>query len=225
MLMAKYNKNKTTEFKIVSPFFDEVPEPVEEAQSLLSTEDIIDGKHFERGIITAIDRPFLTIRNCIFSQNFFIECKLKSAQISDVRFENCDLSNMSLASGSFHRVEFVSCKLVGTNLSETTMNNVLFKDCNAHYINLSMSKFTQVKFAQCDLKSGNLNENRLNGVIYESCSLVEADFSHTSLRNIDLKTSHIEGIQLNIADLKGAIVTSLQAMDLISLLGIIIDDD
>ena len=61
-------------------------------------------------------------------------------------------------------------------------------------------------------------------VAFESCDLVEADFSHAPLRGIDLRTSRISGITLNISDLKGAVITSLQAMDLLPLLGVIIED-
>ena len=61
-------------------------------------------------------------------------------------------------------------------------------------------------------------------VSYTHLDLVEADFSHAPLRGIDLRTSRISGITLNISDLKGAVITSLQAIDLLPLLGVIIED-
>ena len=131
---------------------------------------------------------------------------------------------MSDAESSLYRVEFISCKLLGTNLSETTMNHVLLHDCNAGYINLAMSKMNQVRFTHSQLRNGSLNDCRFSSVAFESCDLVEADFSHAPLRGIDLRTSRISGITLNISDLKGAVITSLQAMDLLPLLGVIIED-
>ena len=74
------------------------------------------------------------------------------------------------------------------------------------------------------LRNGSLNDCRFSSVAFESCDLVEADFSHAPLRGIDLRTSRISGITLNISDLKGAVITSLQAMDLLPLLGVIIED-
>ncbi|MCD7790651.1 MAG: pentapeptide repeat-containing protein, partial [Bacteroides thetaiotaomicron] len=114
--------------------------------------------------------------------------------------------------------------LLGTNLSETTMNHVLLHDCNASYINLAMSKMNQVRFSHCHFRNGSFNDCRFSSVAFDSCDLVEADFSHAPLRGIDLRTSRIGGITLNISDLKGAVITSLQAMDLLPLLGVIIED-
>jgi uncharacterized protein YjbI with pentapeptide repeats len=104
------------------------------------------------------------------------------------------------------------------------MNHVLLHDCNAGYINLAMSKMNQVRFTHSQLRNGSLNDCRFSSVAFESCDLVEADFSHAPLRGIDLRTSRISGITLNISDLKGAVITSLQAMDLLPLLGVIIED-
>ena len=112
----------------------------------------------------------------------------------------------SFAESSLYRVEFISCKLLGTNLSETTMNHVLLHDCNAGYINLAMSKMNQVRFAHSQLRNGSLNDCRFSSIAFDSCDLVEADFSHASLRGIDLRTSRISGITLNISDLKGAVI-------------------
>ena len=97
----------------------------------------------------------------------------------------------------------------------------MLHDCNAGYINLAMSKMNQVRFAHSQLRNGSLNDCRFSSVAFESCDLVEADFSHAPLRGIDLRTSRISGITLNISDLKGAVITSLQAMDLLPLLGLL----
>ena len=83
----------------------------------------------------------------------------------------------------------------------------------------------QVRFAHCLFRNGSFNDCRFSSVAFDSCDLVEADFSHAPLRGIDLRTSlRISGITLNTSDLKGAIITSLQAMDLLPLLGVIIED-
>ncbi len=215
---------KAVEINPVAPFLTEELTPNDDPAAILSAEEIIAYTHFTRAVVTEINRPYLTFRNCIFSGGFFIDCKFKSAQISDVRFENCDLSNVSFSGSAIHRTEFISCKLVGTNFGETTLGNVLMSDCNGHYINLSMAKMEQVKFQGCDFKGGSLHSNRFNGVAFEHCTLVESDFSHTSLKGINLSNSRIEGIQINIPDLKGARISTLQAMDLVSLLGIIIEE-
>lgn len=97
--------------------------------------------------------------------------------------------------------------------------------CYGQYINLSMVKMRTVRFSHCNFRNGSLNDSKLMPAAFDTCELLEADFSHTSLKGIDLRNSRIAGIQLNIADLKGAIVSSLQAIDLLPLLGVKIEDD
>ena len=124
----------------------------------------------------------------------------------------------------FFGLEFISCKLVGTNLPETILNHCRMQDCNARYLNFSMSKINQAEFTTCDLRNSDFNDCKLTSIAFTNCELVEAEFSHTPLRGIDLSDSHIEGIHVNLPDIRGAIVSTHQAMDLTSLLGLVIKD-
>lgn len=217
-------KQKRAIIRIAAPLMEPQTDSVQPLKALFEKEETVADLHFSRFTEEYITRPYRTIKNCTFTSTLFSECQLKSTQLSDVRFENCDLSNISFAESSLYRVEFVSCKLVGTNLSEATLNHVRMSDCIGMYINLSMSKMNQVSFHNCDFRNGSLNDCRLTAVELPGSILIEADFSHTSLRGIDLRTSRINGIILSISDLRGAIVSSMQAMDLLPLLGVEIED-
>ena len=62
---------------------------------------------------------------------------------------------------------------------------------------------------------------------FENCNLKEAEFYHTPLKGIDFTGSDISGIRvslMNSSELKGATVTSLQALELARMLGIDIKD-
>lgn len=217
-------KDNSKPVRVVSPMMEEQENSEKTLKEWLDKEETITGLVFSKGKEENINKAYKSVKNCTFQHQTFNECQFRSSQWVDVRFENCDLSNISFAESSLYRVEFISCKLLGTNLSETTLNHVLLHDCNASYINLSMNKMNQVCFANTFFRNGSLNNCRLSSVAFNTCDLVEADFSHTALRGIDLRASRINGIILNISDLKGAIISSLQAMDLLPLLGVIIED-
>ncbi|MEG1564271.1 MAG: pentapeptide repeat-containing protein [Bacteroides sp.] len=224
-MMKLSKEKKRMPVRVATPLMEQPQtDSLQSLKELLEKEETLADLHFAKGTEEYINRPYRSLKNCTFTGKIFLECQLKSAQLSDVRFENCDLSNVSFADSSLHRVEFDSCKLVGTNLSETTLNHVSMTHCSGMYINLSMSKMTQVSFRDCDFRNGSLNDSRLSLVEFPGCMLLETDFSHTSLRGIDLRSSRISGIQLTIADLRGAIISSLQAMDLLPLLGVVIED-
>lgn len=210
--------------RIVPPNLEVQTDSHKSLKEWLKTEETVRGLHFNKQTEENIDCAYKSITNCIFSHAQFNDCKLKATHFTDVRFENCDLSNISFAESSLFRVEFVACKLVGTNLSETILNHLSLQDCNARYLNLSMSKINQARFSTCNLRNSDINDSKLASISFINCELIEAEFSHTPLRGIDLSDSHIEGIHVNLPDIKGAIVNTAQAMDLTSLLGLIIKD-
>ena len=217
-------RNSIKPVRIVPPMIEEQEISTSTLKEWLDREETVAHLLFNKGKEEGIDKAYKSFKSCTFRHQNFSECKFCSSQLTDVRFENCDLSNISFTGSSLYRVEFISCKLLGTNLSETTMNHILLHDCNAGYINLAMSKMSQVRFAHSLLRNGSVHDCRVSSVAFDSCDLVEADFSHAPLRGIDLRTSRISGITLNISDLKGAVITSMQAMELLPLLGVIIED-
>lgn len=59
--------------------------------------------------------------------------------------------------------------------------------------------------------------SKIEGLIVD---LTQAQFFKTSLRDIDLSNSLIDGIAISLEDIKGATISELQAVDLISLIGV-----
>ena len=159
-----------------------------------------------------VSKQNLSVNSCLFTNCGFIACNYRKSQFSDVVFKNCDLSNINLSGCGFYRVEFIGCKLTGTNFSESIF---------------SMSKLRNVSFNQCFLRGGGLDNCQFTNVEFEHCNLVEAELHRTSLKGIDLTSSEIAGIRIGSipgGELKGATVTSLQALDIARMLGITIKD-
>ena len=91
-------------------------------------------------------------------------------------------------------------------------------------MNLSMGKMKHVLFAHSDLQNGSMESCRLTPVGFDTCNLTEVEFSRTPLKGIDLRSSQMAGIRLGIDDLKGVIVSSLQALELTRYLGLVVKD-
>ena len=140
--------------RIIPPTLEGQSESSKSLEEWLNTEETVRDLHFGKRTEEHMEYSYKSITNCTFSHIQFSACKLKSCHFTDVRFEHCDLSNISFAESSLFRVEFISCKLVGTNLPETILNHLTMKDCNARYLNLSMSKINQARFTSCDLQIG-----------------------------------------------------------------------
>ena len=177
----------------------------------------------ERGTVGPLAAEHALWHNCLFRNVTFTDCRLHGAQLSDIRFEGCDLSNLALDGAALNRVEFVGCKLLGAALPDATLNHVRLGRCNGRYLNLSGSRLRQVRFTECDLTEAALNDCRLDGVAFEGCTLRRSGVCENSvLRGIDLRQSQLGDLRLTVDDLRGAIVAPSQALDLLPLLGVVV---
>lgn len=191
--------------------------------ALAKNEDDLTEYSFKNQKIEDLLKNGLSVQSCHFTNCILTGCKIKKSQFSDVIFKNCDLSNITISDSGFHRVEFIDCKLMGTNLSDGTFNHVIFSNCKTEYVNLSISKLRTVLFQQCDMRGGGLENCQFTDTAFESCNLMEAEFYRTSLKGVDLSTSEIVGLRIGAiasSELRGVSVTSLQALELVRLLGV-----
>ncbi len=211
--------------KIVAPLLSSQQPAEQSLEEWLEDNDSVKDSWVGPGVTAGLERRGTTLSNCTFNRHFFPACTLPGIQMNDVVFDSCDLSNVNWNHASLHRVAFRNCKLTGTNLSESTLYHISFHGCVGEYLNFSMSKLEQVSFEQCDLPHSSFTECRLRSVGFIRTKLTQSEFYRTSLRGIDLRMAEIPGIQANIPDLRGAVVSALQMTDLVPLLEVVIKDE
>ena len=209
--------------KISSP---RIPKKLQENEDLSNlvaelTEDI-EGRLFTAQTAHEISKSLLDVQTCIFNQCIFRECDLHKSRFCDVEFRSCDLSNVKLHECAFNRVSFVDCKLMGTNFSEGTFNHVSFSHCSAPYVIFSGSKFHHASFSESDMRRCAAENCAYGFTEFNQCNFTEAEFHQSKLRDIDLSTCGINGIRLTGNELRGAVVNSMQAVELAKLLGVIV---
>lgn len=111
---------------------------------------------------------------------------------------------------------------MGINLSEGTLNNVTFDNCMARYSICTLLRCKNVLFKECTFTSTDFYKSQFTNVEFLNSELIEAQMHETSLKGIDLTSCSIDGIGLNIEDLKGCIVGPEQLMCFANLLGVIL---
>lgn len=107
------------------------------------------------------------------------------------------------------------------------LHQCLLRGCVLRMANFSLSKAQDVRFAQCDLTEAALRDLReCKRVEFSACDLRRAELAGTRLAGIDLTTCEIGGNTWGpgLAEVRGAIVTPLQAMELARALGVRIQD-
>src|SRR5690625_7102537 len=79
-----------------------------------------------------------------------------------------------------------------------------------------------IKYYKCILEESYFYENDLKHIDFTNSQLSGINFTQTKLNKIDLSETHFTHLTVGLADLKGCIVNEIQAVNLSSLLGLVI---
>src|SRR5690625_3016501 len=140
--------------------------------------------------------------------------------LTDVVFENCDLSNADFMGANIHRVEFRDCKMLGINLSESSLRNVLFDHCILNLSAFGFSSLRQVRFDDCSLKNADCYECKFTKVSFDQSDLNDVNFFNTPLKGIDLSPAQFERLSVSLEDLAGCEVSKDQAIGFAAMIGL-----
>jgi uncharacterized protein YjbI with pentapeptide repeats len=143
-------------------------------------------------------------------------------RFSDCRLEACDLSGVVWDQARFRRVEFLGCRLIGAQLLSAEIEDVVFRDCNLGNSVFSLAHFKAVRFETCALTQSSFESADCSRVVFADCDLTQADLRQAKLNGADLRGSRLGGLQVGAPELKGAIVDSAQAIQIASLIGLIV---
>jgi uncharacterized protein YjbI with pentapeptide repeats len=145
--------------------------------------------------------------------------KLAQLQLVDSRLETCDLAAAEWPKSFLRRVELLGCRMVGAKLEHASLEDVVLKDCIVDYGLFWEASFKAARFERCSLREASFAGANLSGVVFAGCDLTRADLRNTKLAGADFRGSTLDGLQVGIKDLQGAIIDPTQAVHLASLLG------
>ena len=141
-------------------------------------------------------------------------------QLTDVRWDECDLSNFAGHEMDVRRGEFIGSKMVGFAANESHFCDVVFRNCVLLHAQLRCGRFERVRFDDCVLRGADFSQSDLRGIIFAGCDLRESDFSGAQLRGADIRGSQVEGLRLSIEAAQGLIIEPMQAAFLATNMGL-----
>jgi uncharacterized protein YjbI with pentapeptide repeats len=100
-----------------------------------------------------------------------------------------------------------------------------FNDCNAEGANFVTAIFKAARFEKCVLRGSTFEGADLTGVVFHDCDLSGADLRNAKLKDTDFRSSVIDGLKTGVKELQGAIIAPLQAIQVVSLLGILVKEN
>ncbi|TKH44719.1 bTB/POZ domain-containing protein KCTD9 [Paenibacillus terrae] len=210
------------EIKIELPKIpSDLPVLTDEMYSLRSKDEFNMGS-VEDMTMDNVEATRVSFEKMIFKNVTIMESSLPESEWTDVIFDKCDLSNINFSGSFIHRVEFRNCKLLGTDFSRSRLQNVRFVDCLGDYSLFRFANLKQVGFEDCSLISADLYHMTLQKIFFTRCNMDQAMLSGSRLKGVDLSDCEFDGLQVDIEDLDGCIISPHQASSFVGLLGLVI---
>ncbi|MDQ8737833.1 pentapeptide repeat-containing protein [Paenibacillus sp. LHD-38] len=166
----------------------------------------------------------ICIDKAVFQNVVFRAVSLRKAEFTDVRFVNCDLSNIDLSEVILHRVSFHNCKLLGMDITGSTLRNVWFEQCYADYAVLRFTNAKGVKFEKTSLAKADMSNMTLSNFYLRESNIDQAQFSQTKLGGIDISSCEFNSLGAAIEDLRRCIISPAQAITFATIFGLVVDD-
>ena len=215
-------EDKKLRSEILSPNLPNKLETLSVSDKIIQSEDSFTMGIISNELVENQTADHVSFKKVLFKNVTFNKVSFRYMDLIDVRFENCDLSNMDLSESVLHKVEMVNCKMVGTNMSESALRNVLVENCNGSYALFRYLDCKQVNFMNSILCSADFYKAKFSKVEFNDSNLQQAGMSGAKLKGIDLSSCKSDGLGIAVDDLDGCIVSPEQAISFSKLLGLII---
>lgn len=154
--------------------------------------------------------------------------RFERLRMVDVLIEDSELSGVSIAEGSWTRVELRRCRLSGMVASKLKASHVRLTDCRADGAMFRMTRWEQAELRDVDLRHADFYASTMAGVRLLGCDLTGADFTKAVMAGAALHGSTVEGLK-GADSLRGVVIASDQVLALAApmlvALGIAVDDD
>ena len=147
---------------------------------------------------------------------------LPAAELEDVIFDSCDLSNVDFSDAILLRTVFMNCRMTGVNFGGAVLRDTALENSMAEYANFRFARLDRVSFTGCGCANADFGEASFDRVRLERTDLRQAQMSGTCLTDIDFTSCEIDGLGARPENLRGAIFSADQAVTAAKIIGITI---
>lgn len=178
--------------------------------------------HLVEGVVDEVRAKSVCFKGCLFENVTFVDVDLDSAEWINCVFRRCDFSGIRAVHGTFMKCHFEGCKMRGAILSEGVFTDVVFEGVMGSMLTVRFCEFRNFRIENCKLDQSDFQESRFTKGTIEGTDLTKASFVRVPLAGLDFTTNTTDGLQVELADIKGLVVTADQAFEMIRLLGVVV---
>ena len=168
-----------------------------------------------------------TFENAVFRRCLFEQVDLRDCTFRDVVFEDCRFIGCAMDRSWLNRVDMRDCSAPGMSLLQARLAQVSALSTDLSYANLSETSIDRLSLGNCKLREAALQRVKLKRVRWDACDLTRIDVFGTPLAGIDVSGCAFAAPVLSgdFHELRGAVVSVEQALDVARLLGVRIAEE
>lgn len=185
-----------------------------------------------------LDRAGEGLSSRLFEDCLFTGCRLEGALVENCQFSGCRFEGCKITAPKFRATQMLSCDFADCALSGVDWSALLDERKREMgflpFDSLSGCSLRHCVFFGLDLKSFNFSRTDLSGSVFDGCRLEGASFQEcrlggTSFAQNDLSSADFRGAEeyffsLESNRVKGARFSLPEAVNLLSALGVVIEE-
>lgn len=188
-------------------------------------ERLEDESQYSCLLVSGVDLAEQSAKRAAFDRVEFERTDLRGARfvdatLRDVCFRACDLANAQWRGTFLSGVEVIDSKILGLSAGESKFRDCVFQSCNGRMASFRFASLRGVSFEDCNLAEADFQSADLTGAAFARCDLRGVQMSGAKLAGANLCGSQIEGLLVNATDVMGVTIDAMQAVYLVSLLGV-----
>lgn len=153
-----------------------------------------------------------------FLECTLVDCDLTDAALHSTRWSDCVWDRVqgvgvALPDATLQEVTIEQSRLAAVSAWGSHWRGVTVRGGKVDFLNLRGATLRDVTFEDCVVIELDLQEATVEGLRFPGCTLIEPEFGRGRYRQLDLRGAQLRGPR-GAAGLRGALVTSLQLLDL-----------
>ncbi|MBV9870031.1 MAG: pentapeptide repeat-containing protein [Frankiaceae bacterium] len=138
-----------------------------------------------------------------FQHARILERDLDRPGLTDLRFEDCDLSAIVASGAMLRRTVIATTRVRAIVFAKGQIEDTIVHDCQTTELSLRFTRLRQVVFRDCDLSGVDFYNTTFDHVTIDSCDLQRAQFDAAIVKCLAITSCNLAGVT-GVTGLRGA---------------------
>lgn len=163
------------------------------------------------GDFTGVEASRIEFSECRVKGAILTAANLADLRLTDVIFEDCELSGCIMPRAVASRVEFRGCRMSGVIAPDSKWQDVKFLECKIDQASFRMSTWVKDQLSDSILSAADFYSASFQDVSFLRCNLGRVDLTEAKFRDVYLHGSLLDDLKL-AGSLQGITISTDQVI-------------